>query len=326
MSEVTPGLVVVFGGSGFVGGQVVHALARRGWRVRIAARRPDRAWKLMTAGAVGQIHAVRCDVTRADDIAAALRGATAVINLVGILHEGGKRTFQALHVDAARAIADASVAAGVSQFVHMSALGASADSASYYARTKAAGEAAVRAVRPDAIVIRPSVVFGPGDDFLNKFATLSGFAPTLPLIGGGKTLFQPVFVNDVAAALANALSEDAFAGRTFELGGPTQMTFEDILTLIGAETGRRRLLLPLPFPVARIIGALAQLTAIVGLKPVLTADQVRLLQSDNVVSDGAEGLRELGVEPSGLDAIAPSYLWRYRKGGQFAANPVLAEA
>lgn len=323
MSEVQPGLVTVFGGSGFVGGQVVHALARRGWRVRVAVRRPDRAWKLMTAGSVGQIQAVRCDVTRPEDVVEALRGATAAINLVGILHESGKRTFEALHVGASRTIAQACAAAGVGPLVQMSALGAAADSRSAYARTKAEAEAAVRALRPDAIVIRPSVVFGPGDDFLNKFATLAGFAPALPLIGGGRTRFQPVFVQDVAEAVARALGDTAFAGRAFELGGPAVMTFEDLLKLVTRETGRRRALLPLPFPIARIVGGLAQLTALVGLKPVLTADQVVLLQTDNVVSDGAEGLRALGVEPTGIDAIAPSYLWRYRKGGQFAANPAL---
>jgi NADH dehydrogenase len=324
MSEVQPGLVTVFGGSGFVGGQVVHALARRGWRIRIAERRPDRAWKLMTAGSVGQIQAVRCDVTRPQDIAAALKGATAAVNLVGVLYESGKRTFDALHVDASRAVAEACAAAGVRQLVQMSALGAAADSPSRYARTKAEAEAAVRALRPDAIVIRPSVVFGPGDDFLNKFAALAGFSPALPLIGGGKTRFQPVFVQDVAEAIARSLGDTAFAGRTFELGGPGVMTFEDILKLVTRETGRGRLLLPLPFPVAKLIGGLAQLTALIGLKPVLTADQVALLRTDNVVSDDAEGLAALGVQPTGIDAIAPSYLWRYRKGGQFAANPALA--
>jgi NADH dehydrogenase len=326
MSEVQPGLVTVFGGSGFVGGQVVHALARQGWRIRIAVRRPDRAWKLMTAGSVGQIQAVRCDVTRPEDIAAALTGATAAVNLTGILYESGKRTFEALHVDASRAIAQACAAAGVGQLLQMSALGAATDSPSRYARSKAEAEAAVRAIRPDAIIIRPSVVFGPGDDFLNKFAAMAGFVPALPLIGGGETSFQPVFVQDVAQAIARALGDTAFAGRAFELGGPAVMTFEDILKLVMRETGRRRLLLPLPFPVARVIGGLAQLTAMVGFKPVLTADQVTLLQGDNVVSGGAEGLAALGIAPTGIDAIAPSYLWRYRQGGQFAANPALVEA
>jgi len=318
MNEVAPGLVTVFGGSGFVGSQVVQALARRGWRVRIACRRPDRAYKLQTSGSVGQFQSVRCDVTRPEDVAAALRGADAAINLVGILYESGRRTFHALHVEASRHIAEACAAGGVNRLVQISAIGANPESRSDYALSKAAAEMAVREVKPDATIVRPSVVFGPGDDFLNKFAAMAGWAPALPLIGGGQTKFQPVYVGDVAAAIATALSRTEAAGKTYELGGPAVMTFEDILRLVMRETHRSRPLLPLPFFAARMMGGLAQLTALVGLKPMLTRDQVVLLETDNVVSPDAEGLAELGIEPTGVEAVAAAYLWRYRRGGQFA--------
>lgn len=321
MNEVAPGLVTVFGGSGFVGSQVVQALAKRGWRVRIACRRPDRAYKLQTSGAVGQFQSVRCDVTRSEDVAAALHGADAAINLVGILYESGRRTFHSLHVDASRNIAEACAAGGVGRLVQVSAIGASPESASDYALSKAAAEMAVREVKPDAVVIRPSIVFGAGDDFLNRFAALASMAPALPLIGGGQTKFQPVYVADVAEAIARATVSPEAAGRTFELGGPAVMTFEDVLKLIRRETYRSFGLIPLPFFAARAIGSMAQLTAMVGIAPVLTRDQVVLLESDNVVADGAEGLAALGIEPTGIEAIAPSYLWRYRRGGQFAEAP-----
>ena len=318
MSEVAPGLVTVFGGSGFVGSQLVRAFARRGWRVRVACRRPDRAWKLQTSGSVGQIQAVRCDATNPDDVANALQGADAAVNLIGILYESGRRTFHALHVEASRNIAEAVAAAGIDRLVQVSAIGADPESESDYALSKAAAEMAVREVKPDAVVIRPSIVFGAGDDFLNRFARMAQFAPVLPLIGGGQTKFQPVYVADVAEGIARATVLPEAAGRTFELGGPAVMTFEDVLKLILRETYRSNGLVPLPFFAARAIGSLAQLTAMVGIPPVLTRDQVVLLEKDNVVADGAEGLAELGIQPTGLEAIAPSYLWRYRRGGQFA--------
>lgn len=322
MSEVAPGLITVFGGSGFVGSQVVSALARRGWRIRIACRRPDRAWKLQTAGTVGQIKTLRCDASDAAQVAEVLHGADAAINLVGILYEGGGRKFQDLHVGVSRTIAEACAAADI-RLLQMSALGANPESASDYARTKAEAEMAVREVKPDAIIVRPSVVFGAGDDFLNKFGKMAQTAPVLPLIGGGQTRFQPVYVGDVAAAIAIALGRSDSAGQTYELGGPAVMTFEDVLKLVSRETYRTPGLVPLPFFVAKLIGALAQIPAIIGLKPVLTEDQVELLKSDNVVSGGAKGLADLGIEPTGVEAVAASYLWRYRKGGQFA-EPVAA--
>ncbi|HYD26906.1 complex I NDUFA9 subunit family protein [Brevundimonas sp.] len=321
MSEAAPGLITVFGGSGFVGGQVVRVLARRGWRIRVAVRRPDRAWKLQTSGHVGQIQAVRCDATDPAQVEAALQGADAAINLIGILYEAGKRSFEAMHVEAARNIAVGCAAARIDRLVHVSAIGANPESGSKYALTKAAGEMAVREAKPDAVIVRPSVVFGAGDSFLNKFAAMASISPALPLIGGGKTRFQPVYVGDVAEAIARAVERSDAAGRTFELGGPEVMTFEDILKLILRETRRRNGLIPLPFFAARGIGSLAQLSSIVGIAPVLTRDQAVSLETDNVVADGAEGLAELGIEPTGIEAIAPAYLWRYRRGGQFSERP-----
>ncbi|WP_125255929.1 complex I NDUFA9 subunit family protein [Brevundimonas fluminis] len=318
MVATTQGLVTVFGGSGFVGAQAVRVLARRGWRVRVAVRNPNQAVELKPAGDPGQIQLIRCDVNDPAQVAEACRGANAVVNLIGILFESGKRTFEAMHVDAARRIAEQARTAGVSRFVQVSAIGADAEGKSAYARSKAAGEAAVREVFPDAVILRPSVVFGPGDDFLNRFAVMATFAPALPLVGFGRTKFQPVYVGDVAEAIARSVEDVSLAGRTFELGGPATLTFEEVLRLVLRETGRARLLAPLPFSVARAIGSVAQLSAFVGIPPVLTRDQVLSLETDNVVADGAEGLAALGVQPTGMEAVVPSYLWRYRRGGQFA--------
>lgn len=321
MSAFSPGLVTVFGGSGFVGAQAVRALAKAGWRVRVAVRAPNASYDLRPLGDVGQILPVRCDITSAEDVAAALKGADAAVNLVGILYESGKRTFELMHVDAARTIAEACAAAGVDRLVQISAIGANPESDSEYARTKAAGEMAVRAAKPDAVILRPSIVFGAGDSFLNRFASMATVAPALPLIGGGETKFQPVYVGDVAEAIARATTRADAAGRTFELGGPAVWSFGDILKYILRETGRERALAPLPFYAAKIVGGLAQMSTMVGIAPVLTKDQVILLETDNVVGSSAEGLAALGIEPTGLEAIAPSYLWRYRKGGQFAKGP-----
>ena len=318
MSEVAPGLITVFGGTGFVGSQVVQALARQGWRIRVACRRPDRAYKLQTAGTVGQIKAVLCDAGDAAQVAEAIHGANAVINLVGILYETPGRTFEAMHVGVSRTIAEACAAAGVDRLVQMSALGVSPESDSDYARTKAAAEMAVREVKPDAVIVRPSVVFGAGDDFLNKFAKMAQMAPVLPLIGGGQTKFQPVYVGDVAEALARAAGRAEAAGQTYELGGPAVMTFEDVLRLVARETYRTPGFVPLPFALAKMLGSLAQIPAILGFKPVLTKDQMVLLETDNVVAADAQGLAALGIEPTGVEAVAAGYLWRYRRGGQFA--------
>lgn len=323
MAQFGPRLVTVFGGSGFIGSQAVRALARRGWRVRVAVRKPTTANELQPLGDVGQIQLMRCDIGNPQDVSRAVAGADAVVNLVGVLFENGKRSFDAMHVDAARSAAEAAKAAGVTRFVQMSAIGADEDSPAAYGRSKAGGEAAVRAVYPDAVILRPSIVFGAGDDFLNRFASMASLAPALPLIGGGQTRFQPVYVGDVAEAIARAVVEPAAAGRTFELGGPAVLTFEEVLKLILRETNRTRGLIPLPFPVARAMGSAMQMTALFGIAPPLTRDQVLMLERDNVVADGAEGLAELGLQATGLEAIAPSYLWRYRKGGQFAEKPAL---
>ena len=324
MADFAPGLVTVFGGSGFVGTQVVRALAKRGWRVRVAVRKPALAYELRMAGDVGQIQTVRCDITDKAAVAEAIKGADAVVNLVGILFETGGRKFEALHVEGAVNVAEAARAASVQRLTHMSALGADVNGKAAYARTKGAAEAAVRAAFPGAVVIRPSVVFGKGDDFLNKFAAMATWSPALPLIGGGVTKFQPVYVGDVAEAVTRATVAPEAEGKTFELGGPSVWTFEDILKFILRETNRNRFLVPVPFFAARILGSLAQIPAAIGLKPALTKDQVLLLESDNVVSPGAEGLAALGVEPTGLEAIAPGYLYRYRVGGQYAESPAAA--
>ncbi|WP_395650420.1 complex I NDUFA9 subunit family protein [Brevundimonas sp.] len=321
MSLPGPSLVTVFGGSGFIGSQVVRALAKAGWRVRVAVRKPGMAGDLRVLGDVGQVQPVRCDVTRPADVAAALKGASAAVNLIGILYESGKRTFDLMHVEASRNVAQACVDGGIGRLVQMSAIGADAGSPSDYARTKGEAEAVVRALIPGAVILRPSIVFGAGDNFLNQFGSMATMAPALPLIGGGQTKFQPVHVADVAEAVARAVTRDDTASRTFELGGPAVWSFKDILQYILRETGRDRLLAPLPFFVAKTIGGLAQMSTIVGIAPVLTKDQVIMLETDNVVAPGAEGLSALGIEPTGLEAIAPSYLWRYRKGGQFAEGP-----
>ena len=321
MSAFSPGLVTVFGGSGFIGAQAVRALARDGWRVRVAMRNPNLAPELRPQGDVGQIQLTRCDVTSEAEVAQALKGADAVVYLVGVLHESGKRTFRALHVEAPAHIAAAAKTAGVKRLVHISAIGADAGSKSAYARSKAEGEAAVRAAFPDAVVLRPSVVFGKGDGFLNRFADLAAKAPALPLIGGGETKLQPVYVGDVAQAVAAAARLPEAAGRTYELGGPAVWSMKSVLTYVLRETGRDRQLAPLPFFAARALGGVLQIPAAIGLTPPLTEDQVVMLETDNVVSGSAAGLGDLGVEATGMEAIAPSYLWRYRKGGQFAANP-----
>lgn len=321
MSAFSPGLVTVFGGSGFIGAQAVRALARDGWRVRVAMRNPNLAPELRPQGDVGQIQLMRCDVTSDAEVAEALKGADAVVYLVGVLHESGKRTFEALHVEAAARVARAATAEGVTRLVHVSALGADLHSESAYFASKAQGEAAVRAEFAEAVVLRPSLVFGKGDSFLNRFADLAAKAPALPLIGGGETRLQPVYVGDVAQAIATAARLPQAAGQTYELGGPAVWSMKDVLGYIVRETGHDRQLAPLPFFAAKALGGLLQVPAAIGLKPVLTKDQVVMLETDNVVAEGAAGLPELGVEATGIEAIAPSYLWRYRKGGQFAENP-----
>ena len=295
MAEFTPGLVTLFGGSGFIGSQAVRTLAKRGWRVRIAVRNPTLAIEVQPLGDVGQIQFMHCDIGRDEDVARAVRGADAVVNLVGVLAEGGKRSFQAVHVEGSRRIAEAARAAGVERLVQISAIGADANSPSGYGRSKAEAEAAVRAVYPDAVILRPSLVFGAGDSFLNRFAAMATMAPALPLIGGGETRFQPVYVGDVAEAIARGVTRADAAGRTYELGGPSLYTFREVLELVRRETGRDRMLVSVPFIVAKPLGSLLQLSRFVGLTPPLTRDQVLMLEVDNVVAPGAATLADLGV-------------------------------
>lgn len=308
-------LVTVFGGSGFLGRHTVRALAKAGWRIKIATRHPGKGFFLRPLGSVGQIDFVKCDVADAESVAAAVMGAQAVINLTGILFPSGQ-TFQDVQADGAENIAKAVAAAGVTSLVHVSAIGADAESASEYARTKAAGEQAVRDAFPGAVILRPSIVFGPEDGFFNKFAAMARMLPVLPLVGGGHTRFQPVFVGDVAAAIVTALSSQTARGRTFELGGPSTYSFKELLQLILRETGRNRALVPLPFGLASFQAAFLQLLP----KPVLTMDQVKLLKKDNVVAPTAAGLADLGITPTSVEAVVPSYLWRYRAKGEYASD------
>jgi NADH dehydrogenase len=312
------GLVTVFGGSGFVGRHVVRAFARRGWRVRAAVRRPDLAGHLQPMGVVGQIMPVQANLRYPDSVMRAVDGADAVVNLVGILYETGRQRFDAVQAEGARAVARAAARAGVSRVVHMSAIGADAASPAQYARSKAAGEAAVLAEVPSAVVLRPSIIFGPEDNFFNQFAALARMLPALPLIGGGGTRFQPVFVGDVAEAAARAVEGGAKPGAVYELGGPAVRTFREILEYILEETQRSRPLVPLLFPVAELQGRLFELLP---MRPLLTRDQVLMLKSDNIVSDAAKAegrtLEGLGIAPASIESIVPTYLYRFRKAGQF---------
>ena len=313
------GLVTVFGGSGFIGSQVVRALAKdKAVRIRVACRNVGRGYKLRMLGDVGQIEVVQANVRDAASVARALDGAEAAINLVAVAYESGPQTFQSTMIEGATTIAQAAAARGISTFIQMSALGADADSPSKYARAKAEGEAAVRGLIPSATVIRPSVVFGQDDDFFNRFAAMATMPPwALPLIGGGHTRFQPVYVGDVAAAIAKALHAPQARGATYELGGPATYSFKDLMELIKAETGHKAALVPLPWDGAKLIGTLAGLASF-AIKPPITTDQVELLRTDNVVSGQCPGLAELGVQATALEPILPTYLYRFRKGGQFA--------
>jgi NADH dehydrogenase len=318
-------LVTIFGASGFVGRYVVRALCKDGWRVRAAVRRPHLAHDLRVMGDVGQVEIVQANVRMKASVEAAVQGADTVIDLVGVLWSQGANSFQAIHVDAARDIAEAAARAGVRRLVHVSALGADAASPSAYARTKAEGEAAVRAAFPKATIVRPSVVFGPEDIFFNKFAGMAALSPILPLIGGGKTRFQPIYAGDVGAAVARILSlKDA--APVYELGGGQVYSFKALMEIVLRETHRKRVLLPLPFEAAGLIGLVGDLqAAVLPWTPVITTDQVKLLKADNVAEHGLPGLAALGVEPTGVEAVVPTYLWKYRKGGQFA-QPEAANA
>src|SRR5450432_1220549 len=310
-------LVTVFGGSGFIGRHVVRALAKRDYRIRVAVRRPELAGHLQPLGKVGQIHAVQANLRYPASVEAAMRDSHAAINLVGILAEGGAQKFDAVQGVGAGAVAKAASAVGA-RMVHVSAIGADENSPARYARAKAAGEKAVLSAIAAATIMRPSVVFGPEDQFTNRFAALARMSPMLPLIGGGLTKLQPVYVGDVATAVADAVDGKTKAGATYELGGPEVLTMREVMEVILATIERRRMLVSLPFGLAKFKSMFLQF-APGALK--LTPDQVALLRSDNVVSDAAKAagltLEGLGIAADSLEAIAPQYLWRFRAAGQF---------
>ncbi len=313
-------LVTVFGGSGFVGRHTVRLLARQGFRIRAAERRPDLAGHLQPMGGVGQIMAVQANLRDAASVRRAIEGAAAVVNLVSILAESGRQTFQALNVEGARMVARAATEAGATGFVHLSALGASTKSPGRYGQTKAAGEAATLAECPGAVILRPSIIFGPEDQFFNRFAGLAQSSPFMPLIGG-QTKMQPVYVGDVAAAILASLTGAAKPGATYELGGPEVVTFEDLLRRTMEYAGHQRKFIVLPFWAAKFGAALTKPLPM-SLRAI-TVDQVRMLQADTVVSraaiDERRTLAGLGVaSPQSMESIVPAYLERFRENGQFA--------
>src|SRR6266487_3509862 len=309
-------LVTIFGGSGFLGRHVVRALAKSHYRIRVAVRRPELAGHLQPLGRVGQIHAVQANVRHPASVETAVRDADIVINLVGTLFERRRQKFDAVQGEGAANVARAAARVGA-RMIHVSALGADATSRSRYARSKAKGEEAVLAAVPGATIFRPSIVFGSEDDFFNRFAAMARISPVLPLIGGGRTRFEPVFAGDVAAAIAKAADGQTRPGTIYELGGPETRTFKELMEFVLATIQRRRLLVPIPFAIARLQALFLQFMP----KPLLTPDQVELLKRDNVVSPEAvqEGrtLAGLGIDPAAFAAIVPTYLWRFRKTGQF---------
>lgn len=311
------GLVTVFGGSGFLGRHVVRELLRRRWRVRAAVRRPDLAGHLQPLGMVGWVQPVQANLRYRSSVDLAVTDADAVVNLVAILNESGRQRFDAVHAVGARAVAEAARGAKISRLVHVSAIGADPESSSAYARTKAAGERAIVETVPDAVVFRPSIMFGPEDHFFNRFAAMARVMPAFPLFGGGHTRFQPVFVGNVARAIADAVEGNVRRGMIYELGGPEVKTFRQCLELMLETIERRRLLVPLPWPLAFAAANVLQHLP----KPPITVDQVRQLQVDNVVSEDAvaEGrtFTGIGIDPTSLEAILPSYLYRFRPHGQF---------
>lgn len=310
-------LVTVFGGSGFIGRSVVHALAKRGHRIRVAVRRPDLAGHVQPLGTVGQIKAVQANLRYRWSIDRALEGADAAVNLVGILYEAGRQSFDAVQTFGPRAIGEAARKAGITDVAHVSALGADSGSTIGYLRSKGEGEAGLRDSLPESVIMRPSVVFGAQDQFFNRFAGMARLSPMLPLIGGGETRLQPVFAGDVGEAIARALDLPAARGHIFELGGPEVLTLRECLERMLSVTRRRRYLLPIPFGAAKLMGRVGQVMPGVPL----TADQVRMLELDNVVSARATAdrrtLEGLGIEPTALEVVLPTYLNRFREHGEF---------
>ena len=314
-------LVTIFGGSGFVGTQLVQVLAKKGYRIRVAVRRPDLAGHVRMLGSVGQVMPIQANVRNADWVVRAVRGADVVVNLAGIGFERGPNRFRAVHVMGATNIAEAAKAAGVRTLVQMSALGADSESPSAYLRTKALGDEAVLAAFPQAVVMRAQMIFGQDDTFFNRLGTMSRFFPVLP-VAGAKSRFQPVYVGDVADAIGAVVAGAGKPGRIYELGGPEVATSKELFERVLRETGRANPLIPVPAGIAKL---LAVPFSILWFDPLVTGDQVEMLQADGVVSDAAvkekRTLAGLGVEPTAMGAVLSSYLWRFRRNGQFDRQP-----
>ncbi|MCA3448446.1 MAG: complex I NDUFA9 subunit family protein [Rhodobacter sp.] len=314
-------LVTIYGGSGFIGRYIARRMAKEGWRVRVAVRRPNEALFVRPYGVVGQVEPVFCNIRDDASVRAVMQGADAVVNCVGVLNEVGRNGFDAVQAEGAGRVARIAAELGVGRLVQLSAIGADADSSSAYARSKAAGEDAVRRAFPEAVILRPSVVFGAEDQFFNRFAAMTRFGPLLPVVGA-ETRFQPVYVDDVAQAAVKAVLGEAAPG-IYELGGPDVHSFRALMQKMLQVVQRRRLIVNIPFFVARIMGGAFDLlqTLTLGLftNGLITRDQVRNLAQDNVVSPRARGLADLGIAPTPMDAVLPEYLWRYRPSGQFAA-------
>jgi len=311
-------LVTIFGGSGFVGRYIARRLAKQGWRVRVAVRRPNEAMHVKPYGVPGQVEPVLCNIRDDASVAAVMNGADAVVNCVGILAEAGKNSFDAVQAEGAGRVARIAADHGVAQMVHLSAIGADAESDSDYARTKAEGEANVLAAFPAAVILRPSIIFGPEDDFFNRFAGMMG--PVLPLVGGD-TKFQPVYVDDVAQAAVQAV-EDNVASGIYELGGPDVDSMKGLMATMLAEIRRRKLVVNLPFFAGAMMGWSFDLVKALSfglIKGPITKDQVKLLRSDNVVGAEAKGFADLGITPVAMEAVLPDYLWRFRPSGQYLA-------
>lgn len=320
LDPTEPTIATVFGGTGFIGRYVVQRLARRGWRVRVPCRDPSKALFLKPFGVPGQIAPLFANIRDDASVAAAVAGAHVVVNLVGVLYERGRNTFEAIQHRGAGRVAAAAAAAGARSLVQVSAIGADPESPAAYARAKAAGERDVQEAFPTATILRPSIVFGPEDAFFNRFAAMAQLSPFLPLIGGGQTRFQPVYVADVADAVMRAIDMPEAKGCTYELGGPAVYTFAELMRLMLRETGRSRLLLPVPWGLARLQARVLGLLP----KPPLTTDQVTLLERDNVVSEGAKTLSDLGISATPAEAILPTYMVGYRAGGSFAGRDFAA--
>ncbi|EEX09004.1 3-beta hydroxysteroid dehydrogenase/isomerase [Ruegeria lacuscaerulensis ITI-1157] len=312
-------LVTIFGGSGFVGRYVARRMANEGWRVRVAVRRPNEAIFVKTYGVVGQVEPILCNIRDDASVANAMRGADAVVNCVGVLNDLGKNGFEAVQAEGAERIARLAAQQGIKRMVHISAIGADPESDSEYARSKAQGEAGVLAHMPNAVILRPSVIFGPEDQFFNRFAAMTRMSPFLPIFGAD-TRFQPVYVDDVAQAAVKGVLGQAEPG-IYELGGPEVKTFRELMQQMLEVIHRRRIIIGLPFWVGRIMAGVLDIVKFVSFQlfpnNILTRDQLKNLRRDNVVSEGAKGFADLGIEPTTLESVLPEYLWKFRPSGQY---------